>query len=190
MKRARSILAVLACAGLLAGCATAHMGPPVPSAANIMKARSAGLPPMTLGAFALAPGKDPGLDQRISLRTNAIHSPFSGSFAAYLKATLAADLRAAGLLDSGSPLVISGQLTDSRIEVPVGEASATLAARFTVDRGGEVLYSKELRAASAWTAGFNGYEAVPMAINRYEQLYRQLAGQLLDDADFRVAVKR
>jgi hypothetical protein len=184
------LAAVLAGASLLAGCAIVPMGPPAPSMENILKARGAGLPPLALGTFALAPGKDPSLDHKISIRANTIHSPFQSSFAAYLKETLAADLRAAGLLDPQAPLVIAGQLTDSRIEVPIGSASAAVAARFTVSRAGVEVYAKELRADASWAAEFNGFEAVPMAVNRYEQLYRQLAGKLLDDADFRAALRR
>jgi hypothetical protein len=184
--------ALLACglALALAGCAMAPMGKPVPSMENIGKARGAGLPPMALGSFTLAPGKEPSLDQKVSIRTNTIYSPFESSFAAYLKETLAADLRAAGLLDAQSPVVVGAQLTDSQISVPVGEASATIAARFTVSRAGAPVYAKELRARSEWKAEFNGFEALPMAVNRYEQLYRQLTAALLDDAEFRAAVKR
>jgi len=188
--RGRSVVAALASAALLAGCAIAPMGPPVPSAENIMKARSAGLPAMAVGAFVLAPGKDPALDQKVSLRTNTIHSPYGSSFAAYLKETLASDLRGAGLLDPAAALVISGELTDSRLDVPMGMASAAIAARFSVNRAGAPVYTKELRADSSWNAGFNGFEAVPTAVNRYEQLYRQLAGKLLEDPEFLAAVKR
>lgn len=182
-------LAALALAGLLTGCAMTPLGPPVPSAENIMKARAAGLPPMAVGSFALAPGKDPALDQRISIRANTLYSPFGASFASYLKETLAGELRGAGLLDPRAPVVVSGQLTDSRVDVPMGMASASVAARFTVARAGATVYAKELRADSSWNAGFNGYEAVPMAVNRYEQLYRQLTGKLLEDAEFRAAVR-
>lgn len=187
---ARSVGMALASACVLAGCAITPLGPPVPSVDTIAKARAAGLPPLALGAFALAPGKDPGLDQKVSIRTNTIHSPFGSSFAAYLKETLAGDLRGAGLLDPASPVVISGQLTDSRIDAPVGASTATLAARFSVNRAGAVVYAKELRADSSWSSGFVGAEAVPMAVNHYEQLYRQLAGKLLEDGEFRAAVKR
>ncbi len=173
----------------LSGCAMTPMGKPVPSIDNIGKARAAGLLPMAVGRFELAPGKDPSLDQRVSIRSNTIFSPFGNSFAAYLKESLAGDLRAAGLLDPGAAVVIAGQLTDSRIEVPTGTASASIAARFTVTRAGAVVYAKELRAHASWQAGFVGAEAVPMAVNHYEQLYRQLAGALLEDAEFRVAVR-
>lgn len=174
----------------LSGCALAPLGAPIPSVENIGKARAAGLPPMALGTFTLAPGQPADMDQKISIRSNKLYSPYGSSFAAYLKQSLASDLHAAGLLDPAAPVVIAGQLTDSRIEVPVGPASATVAARFSVTRSGQVVYAKELRARAAWEAGFVGAQAVPEALNRYEQLYRQLTAMLLGDPEFQVAVKR
>lgn len=183
-------LAALLLSAALGGCAIAPLGPPGPSMENIAAARAAGIPPLALGTFRLAPGGDPSMDQKISIRTNVLHSPVDNSFAAYLKAALAADLRAAGLLDPASATVLSGELTESRIDVPSGQASASLAARFRVARGSVALYDRELRVADTWTAGFVGAEAVPMAVNHYEVLYRKLTKKLLEDREFRAAVSR
>lgn len=182
--------AALACvlAAGLAGCAIAPMGQPIPSVQNVAKARAAAIPPLALGEFKLAPGKPPGLDQSVSIRTNRIHSPFGSSFSSYLKETLAADLRTAGLLDPNSPFVLSGQLTESQLEVPVGAANAAVAARLILTRAGVRVYDRELRASSTWQAPFVGAEAIPMGINRYTSLYRQLASDLLDDPQFRAAL--
>lgn len=173
----------------LTACAVAPMGPPSPSLENIGKARAAGLPPLALGTFVLAPGRSSGMDEAVSIRANRLHSPYGNSFAAYLKETIAADLRAAGLLQEGAASVLSGQLTDSRIETPPGTASAAIAARFVLARAGRVVYDKELRAEATWKAEFNGFEAVPMAVNQYGSLYRQLTGKLFDDPDFRAATR-
>jgi hypothetical protein len=174
----------------LAGCAIAPMGQPIPSVQNIAKARAAGIPPLALGEFTLAPGRDPSLDQWVSIRTNRIHSPFGSSFSASLKETFATDLRGAGLLDPSAPFVLSGQLTESTLDVPAGAASASVAARMILTRAGVRVYDRELRATSNWTAHFVGAEAIPMGINRYTSLYRQLATDLLDDAQFRAALGR
>jgi len=173
----------------LAACAIAPMGAPIPSTANIARARAAALPPMALGQFSLPAGKGSALDSRISIRSNTIHSPYGSSFAAYLRESLAADLRAAGLLDPASNIVIAGELVDSRIDVPVGTASAALAARFTVTRAGAQVYTRELRSSATWNAAFMGVEAVPMALNHYGELYRQLVGDLFDDPAFQAAVR-
>lgn len=177
-------------ATLIAGCAMLAMGPPVPSVDNIGKARAAGLAPVALGEFKLAAGLPAAVDQRISIRTNTFFSPFGSSFASYLKESLATDLRAAGLLDPASPVIVSAELTDSRIDVPTGPATATVAARFVVTRAGARVYARELRANAAWNAPFIGIEAVPPALNRYQNLYRELNTALLSDPEFQAAVKR
>jgi hypothetical protein len=183
-------LAVLCAATLATGCAQLRMGAPIPSIENIQKARAAGIAPVSLGAFKPAPGKDAAMDQRVVVRTNTIFSPFDNSFAAYLRETLATDLRAAGLLDPASRIVISGTLTESVLDAPSGPARGVVAARFTVERNGVVAYARELRAEAAWTAGFIGVEAIPTAMNQYGLLYRSLVTQLLDDPAFRAAAAR
>ncbi|MDB5898378.1 MAG: hypothetical protein JWP41_1980 [Ramlibacter sp.] len=190
MRRRACLGACFAVLVALGGCAIAPLGAPVPSTDNIVKARAARTPPLALGDFKLAPGKPAGMDQKISIRSNTLHSPYGNSFAAYLKEALGGDLRAAGLLDPESPLVLSGQLTDSQIEVPTGTSHATVAARFVLTRSGAAVYDKELRARSEWQSGFVGIEAVPMAVNRYQLLYRELVGMLLADAQFQAAARR
>lgn len=174
----------------LAGCAHLVMAPPVAAIKTIGNARAAGLPPMALGEFRPAPGLPPSVDQRISIRTNTFFSPYGSSFASYLKESLATDLRAAGLLDPASGIVIRGELTDSRIDVPNGPATATVAARFVVTRSGVAVYDKVLRVNATWNAPFIGIEAVAPALNRYQQLYRELNAALLGDPAFQAAVKR
>lgn len=174
---------------LLAACAIAPMGAPIPSVQNVAKARSAGLPPLALGDFVPAAGRDAAMDRSISIRTNMVHSPYGSSFAAYLRESVAADLRAAGLLDPASAIVLAGELTDSRIDVPVGLASAAVAARFVLTRGGVRMYERELRASESWNASFIGAEAVPMALNHYGALYRKLVTELLEDPAFQAAAR-
>jgi hypothetical protein len=145
---------------------------------------------MALGKFTLADGKSAGMDQKVSVRSNTFFSPFDSSFAAYLKEALATDLRTAGLLDAQAPVILSAELTDSQIDVPAGDASATIAAQFTVTRSGQTVYRKELRQRSSWKASFVGIEAIPAARNEYEQLYRKLSAALLEDPEFRAAVGR
>jgi hypothetical protein len=174
----------------LGGCAVAPLGAPVPSTDNITRARAAAMPPLAVGEFKRDVGMPPGADRNISLRTNTLYSPYDNSFAAYLREAVSTDLRAAGLLDPSSPLVLSGYLTDSHIELPSGTAHATVAARFVLTRAGSTVYDKELRARAEWQAGFVGIEAIPMAINRYQLLYRELTGMLLADPQFQGAVRR
>jgi hypothetical protein len=192
MQRLAAIVArfiILPAIVLLAGCAQLQLGQPVPSIDNIQKARASGIAPLSLGHFAIAPGKDVSLDQKVSARSNTIYSPYASSFARYLKETLAADLAAAGLLDPASAIVVEGWLTDSQLDVPTGQARGSVAARFTLTKAGARIYDKEHRASATWAASFVGVEAVPGAINEYGLLYRKLVAMLLDDPAFRAAAK-
>jgi hypothetical protein len=180
------------CAGalLLAGCAQIKLGPPVPSIDNIGKARAAGIAPVALGTFELAPGRDRSLDQKVVARTNTVYSPYDSSFAKYLRENLAVDLGAAGLLEPGSPLVLRGWLTDSQLDAPTGTGRGSVAARFQLVRSGAVAYDKELRASATWPSVFVGVEAISTAMNEYALLYRKLVAALLDDPQFRAAAQR
>jgi hypothetical protein len=178
-------LAVLA----LAGCARMPLAPPSAGMDNIVAARAAGIAPVSLGGFRLAPGRAAAVDQSVTARTNTFYSPYGDSLAQYLKEVLATDLCAAGLLDPASKTVVEGWLTDSRLDVPVGAAQAAVAARFVVKREGATLYDRELRASAQWQAPFIGVEAVPDAVNRYGLMYRRLAADLLADPAFRAAAR-
>lgn len=156
---------------------------------NIAVARSSGIAPVSLGEFRLAPGRPAALDEAVTARTNTYYSPYAKSFAQYMRETLAADLRAAGLLDPDSATVVQGFLTDSRFDVPAGAAKAAVAARFIVVRAGRTVYDRELRAETDWKASFVGAEALPDAVNRYGQLYRRLSATLLSDPGFRAAAR-
>ena len=174
---------------VLCGCAQLHLGAPIPSIDNIQAARASGIAPVALGSFTLAPGKSPSVDQYVTARTNTLYAPDGSSFARYLRATLATDLEAAGLLDPASGTVIEGLLTDSQLDVPNGPARGSVAARFIVTRGGAKVYDRELRASAQWTASFIGVEAVPAAMNHYGLLYRKLLAMLLEDPAFRAAAQ-
>ncbi|MBX3653152.1 MAG: hypothetical protein KF686_03135 [Ramlibacter sp.] len=176
--------------GVLTGCAQIQLGAPVPGIDNIQKARSAGIAPVSLGIFSLAPGKPAGMDQSVIARTNRIFSPYDSSFAKYLKENLAADLRAAGLLDAASAVVIEGQLTESELDAAIGVGTGSVAARITVTRSGAKVYDRELRVSGSWESSFVGAYAVSAAVNEYSLLYRKLVSALLDDPAFRRAAKR
>jgi len=182
----------LACAGaitvLMTGCASTPMGMPQASIENTARLRNAPVAPVKVGAFTLDSAKPADLDKSMSLRAASIHSPVNNSFAQYLGETLRAELAAAGLVDPNSQTVITGSLVESEVDTAIGTARAKLAARFVVTRAGAVHYDRTLAAESSWESSFVGAVAIPMAAGQYQNLYRKLAGQLFDDADFRKAV--
>jgi hypothetical protein len=75
------------------------------------------------------------------------------------------------------------------VDAAIGEGKGALAARFVVVKAGKVVYDKELRAEAKWESSFVGAVAIPRAVNEYTTLHRQLVTKLLDDPQFRVAVK-
>lgn len=186
LKRALAMLLVAASA-VLTGCAQIQLGAPAASVDNIQKAKSLGAAPVAVGEFkAGAAVKD---DAGISVRSNTLSSPVKGSFAQYLKENLSVELRAAGLLDPASATVVSGELVDSKLDAATSGGSGSLGARFVVTRAGAKVFDKEVRVQSAWESSFVGAVAIPAAINNYGALYRQLISKLLDDAEFRRAIK-
>lgn len=186
----RSFATVLVSLGV-AGCANLSMGSPVATIENIAAARESGIAPLALGRFGLAPGRPSGMDEKIVIRSNSIRSPHDDSLAGYLKENLAVELRAAGLLDAASTIVVSGELTESAIDVPMGNspASSAVAAKFTVTRRGARVYEREFRASADWTTKFMGVEEIPVAIGRYAVLHRKLVSDLLRDPRFREAAR-
>ncbi len=191
-RTARLALGVLALFAVLqfAGCATVTLPAPGGTAANVEKLRAAGLQPMTTGEFKPAAGKAADADKGLSIRGSNSISPTNGSFALQLRDQLAADLKAAGLDASGARAVISAVVTDNMLEAGLNKGTGRLAARFQVRRDGRVVFDKELSASDDWQPSFVAAVAVPDAFNRYGALYQALVGKLIDDPEFRAAVKR
>jgi hypothetical protein len=186
----RSLLAAtLGVAALgLAACASLPMAPPQASLDNIQSLRAANLAPMRVGEFVAGPGRPKEMDRRISVRANTMAAP-GGSFARYLGDTIAAELNGAGTLDPKSDLVLSGVITDSHVESMSAVGKASLAARFTLRRGGKVVFEKTLSTKADWDSNFMAVVAVPDAFNHYTGLFRVLATQLFADPDFRAAAR-
>jgi hypothetical protein len=174
---------------LLAGCTTV-MQPPMAGGKNTSSLRAANLQSANVGTFKLAAGKPALMDTEISggLRGGNIEAP-SGSFSQHLKDTLKAELHSAGLLDPQSKNIIEGQLIESKVDAAIGTGTARLAARFQVLREGQVLFDKELVAEDSWPSSIFGAVAIPRAIERYGGIYKLLVGKLLEDSEFRLAMK-
>lgn len=181
------IAAIVLLSTLMTGCAQLQIGAPAATVDNIQKAKASGLPPSNVGGFALAKDKPADMDKSFSLRSNGLTSP-TGSFSKHLQETLAAELKAAGLLDPASTTTIQGELTDNQLDASIGTGKGALAARFVVNRSGQTIYDKVLRSDATWESSFVGAVAIPAAVNEYSGLYRKLVAQLLDDPQFRTAV--
>lgn len=170
----------------LAGCST-QLGPPTASLDNVQRLRSAGVMPVALGEFTLGAGAPARVDQGISIRGLTVGSG-QGGMAGHLKATLAAELLAAGLLDPRSSAVIHAQLTDSEVDAAIREGTGRLAARFSVYRDGREVWARDIAVTATWPSSFVGVEAASAAINEYGLLHRKLVAKLIDDPGFRAAL--
>lgn len=159
-----------------------------PTMQNIQALKSSQMAPVAVGSFALAPGKPADMDKSVSARGSRLLSPVGDSFSQFMKDSLSKELTAAGKLDPASPVVISGLLTDSQLEAPHGTGKGALAARFSVNRGGQTVYDKELRETAEWPSAFVGADAIPTAMNEYTSLFKKLFGKLFGDEEFKKAV--
>lgn len=184
------LVAAAALGVTLFGCAAVKMPAPTASATTVEKLRGANLAVASAGSFAVAPGKPAEMDRSLSgLRGSSLTSA-SGSFSQQLKDEIVAALKAAGLYDERSPVVIEGRLTDSKVDAAIGTGTARLAAQFSVTRGGQRVFDKELAVDAQWESSFVGAIALPAAINQYSALYKALTAKLFEDAQFRAALAR
>ena len=174
----------------LTGCVSIQMPEPTPSAANVEKLRGAQLAPANVGNFVLAAGKPADMDTSLGGLRGSSVKPGSGSFSKQLRDELLTELKAASLIDPAAKVLIEGQLTDSMVDAAMGTGKGRLAARFTVKREGLVVFDKELAADASWESSFVGAIAIPAAVNQYGALYKALVGKLIDDPDFRKALRK
>jgi hypothetical protein len=185
-------LGTLACISLLftVNCARIVMTPPQATLENAQKLRASNMSTVQLGDFTLGPGLRADDDASMSMRGGNSVKPPQGSFTQYMKATLEEELRAAGLLDAKSTLIITGSLVATELHTNIGTATGFVKAHFTVTRDGKVRFDRELTAEDRWDSSFIAAIAVPAAANHYQGLYRKIVEVLIDDKDFQAAVAK
>lgn len=186
--RALKLASVILVAAGAVGCASVKLPEPTATASTVEKLRAAKLSPATAGKFSLAPGKKLEMDQTLGGLRGSSVTAASGSFSQYLKDELLVELKASGLYDANSKIVIEAQLTDSMVDAAIGTGKGRLAARFTVNRDGKQVFDKEIAVDATWESSFVGAIALPAAINQYSNFYKSLIAKLFDDADFRAAL--
>lgn len=191
MKTTLIKLFALASVVLFTGCAQLTMGAPQPTAENTANLRRADLAETRVGSFTLDAAKPATLDKGHSMRgVNTLQAPINSSFAEYVRESLRVELAAAGLLNPQAAAVISGVLLETQLEPDIGTGKGLIKVRFTVTRGTEKRYEKDLTAKAEWESSFVGAIAIPAAAQNYEGLYRKLVGQLITDPDFRKALAK
>jgi hypothetical protein len=183
--KALHLAAVALAAAALTGCASQQIGAHQPSLDTVQVLRQANIPNVSVGEFKRAPELPAAHDKSVSVRLSTISSPAAGSFAAYLRESLITELRTAGKYDASAPTVINGQLTLNELNAAgASTGNSKVAARFSVSRGGAVVYDKVITAQHEWSSSFIGAIAIPEAINQYTHMYARLIEQLFGDQEF------
>jgi hypothetical protein len=175
----------------LGGCTAALPLAAQPTLDNIQALRRSDIGKVAVGAFVPGPGAATAMDRRIVVRADSQPAPKAskGSYAQFLGDTLAAELNAAGKLDSTSLAIVSGVITDAHVDSAMPTAHARLSARFTLRRAGIVAFEKDFTAEANWRSSILGAAAIPDAYNHYVGLFSALVSQLLADPDFKAAAK-
>ena len=175
----------LCAVALFSGCANVAMPSTQPTFENVSAAKKSLSAPVAVGSFALAKGLDPDVDRSVSVRgSNTLHAAAGETFSQHLRNVLMTELRAAGKLDEHASTTISAELMKSELSAGLDEGSGTLAAHFVASSSKGICFDKEITATDKWPSSFLAAVAVPEAFRHYEALYPQLAGKLLNDADF------
>jgi len=182
----RAVVVVLLLA--LGACALPPLIAPEPNLDSIQAIRAAGLQSLAVGVFKPAPGAPSRMDGAIMARAGLESAP-EGSFSKYLGDTLAAQLKGAGKLDPTAPRVVSGLITDTYLATERATSEGRLAARFTLTRGGQLVFEKTFSVRETWDSDFVGDVAIPDAFNHYAGFFPKLVAQLLADKDFQAAAR-
>lgn len=190
MKLKTSVLAplftMLGCLSMQ-GCESVTMRAPVASERNVASLRAAGLGPVSLGQFDLD-HHNVGKDGHFELRGSAVKSPYQGSFADYLREIIKTHLAAAGVYRLNSDTVLSAMLTESHLNAGAQTGSGSLKGKFIVKSKGAVVYEREIGYDETWESSPFTQQAVPWAIDRYENMYQKIVLELFNDPQFRKAV--
>ena len=168
---------------VLLGACTERLPPPALNADAILALRAFAMEPAAVEAFSAA-GEAAANDRGISVRLGTFRPPGNGSWAEYLETTLRQQLEGSGRYKAASALRIGGVITENRSR----EGKSSLSVRFTVSRGGRLVYDRVQRVESSWNSSFVGFLAYERALGSYTSMYPQVVSKLFDDAEFRAAV--
>ena len=174
---------------LIALCGCTQMAPRyTASVENIQKLRDTGSGKVKVGKFEDDSASASKLES-ISLRGSTMVSPY-GKYTAYLEEALKSELGAAGLLDAGANVEISGVLLKNDVDVSgFSEASAELDARVIVKRGSAIRFDKTQHAKITFESSFAGAVAIPRGVQSYPNLVQKFLSDLYADPAFLAALK-
>lgn len=124
----------------------------------------------------------------LRVRLNPISSPI-GSIPAHVQTAINDELRRAGLLDPQADRELHVQLIKSQLTAGLANGEGELAARFTLRRGGQVVYEATKDVTRDWDSSFFGPIAILAAANNYNPMLQVLLKSLYSDPQFIRAMK-
>jgi hypothetical protein len=179
------LLIILLFSGLAAGCMTMQTPPYEAAIDNYEQLQQGHYKNVSVGDFTVS---DSNLNQ-ISVRGNPLKSSINDSFGTYLKAALEQEFYKAGLLAKDATCIISGALMKNDIDAAVGTASGYITAKVIIEDQGAIVFDKVLTATHEWPSNFVGAVAIPRARDNYPLIVRAFIKTLVEDADFKTALK-
>ncbi len=182
-----TLLAILAVAGLLVGCASPAPNYS-PSISNVELIKSVSPSKINVGKGDITPGMTGA--EAISLRADQMTSPVGKNFGDYLASALKQELDLAGVYSAQSAVEVSTVLITNNINAGgLSVNDAQIDARFIVKRAGISVYDQRKIADMKWESAFAGAVAIPLARNNYPTLVQKLLNQLFTDPAFIRSVK-
>jgi len=124
----------------------------------------------------------------LSVRANPIRSP-SGSVPAHIQAAITQELQLAGLLNPQAERHLQVLVVKNSLSAGMSSGNGTLAARFTLLKGNDVVYDATKEVNHTWSSSFFGFIAIPNAANAYNPMVRDLLKSLYSDPLFIKALK-
>ncbi|WP_325893148.1 hypothetical protein [Grimontia sp. NTOU-MAR1] len=125
----------------------------------------------------------------VTLRGGRMSSPYSNSYAEYLKKGLEEELKLASLWDENSNTVINAVLTENNVDASgTSIGTADLAADFNVVRSEKTIYEKTHKIHHEWESSFMGNIAIPNAHIGYQEAVKILLDAFFDDPELAAAL--
>jgi hypothetical protein len=180
------ILALLAPLTMLAACSVVAT-PYSPSVENIQTLKSAAPVHARIGDFSRLNGGNNRYP--LAVRANVMRSPVGNSFAEYLSNAVTQELTLSGTLSPSASIELDGVLLENNVDVGIGTATGTIAARFVVKRDDAVRYDQVKTVRSEWDSSFAAAIAVPRATQQYPLIVQKLLRELYSDPAFISAIR-
>jgi len=127
-------------------------------------------------------------EDSLMVRANPIKSP-TGSIPAHIQDAITEELRKAGLLDPQATRHLQVLVVKNQLNAGMGTGDGTIAARFTLRNGNDVVYDATKDVSHQWNSSFFGFIAIPNATNAYNPMLQDLLKNLYSDPQFIQALK-